>query len=78
MGEAASFELSLPRPKEERRGTCHAMPWTEFQKSFPGTVVQEAEDTLEITWASVLVAQTMRLRAGKGPAWGPPSEQNQV
>lgn len=48
------------------------MPWTEFHKSFPGTVAQETEDTLEITLASVLVAQTMRLRAGKGPAWGAP------
>lgn len=37
---------------------------------FPGTVARETEGPPEITLTSLLVEQTVRLRAGKGPAWG--------
>lgn len=36
----------------------------------PFLEAQETEETLKITLASLLVKQTTRFRAGKGPAWG--------
>lgn len=43
---------------------------TTVPESFPGTVAQETEGPPEITLTSLLVEQTVRLRAGKGPVWG--------